>query len=301
MHMADWLSIDSLSAAWERVADNRGAPGVDRTSIARFARNWEDNLRRLRDQVRSGTYQPSRLRRVAVPKKSGGQRLLAIPTVADRVLQRAVLNVLEPAFERRFLACSFGYRPGRGVRQALGALLRCRESGLTWVLDADIDECFDSLDHALLWNLLAAQVRDPGLLRLLRVWIDQGRRFDNPARGVALGMPISPLLCNVYLHEMDASLTRARWVLVRYADDFVVCCPSEATAWRARAVVADVLASLHLRLEPHKTHVVSFEQGFEFLGILFERDHYRFVWKDKSLQVHGSVPAWLWGYVPDGY
>ena len=299
--MADWLSIENLAAAWERVADNRGAPGVDHTSIARFARNWEENLRRLRELLRSGHYEPARLRRVAVPKRGGGQRLLSIPTVADRVLQRAMLNVLEDIYERVFLSCSYGYRVGKSLRNALAAMLDYRERGLTWVLDADIDDCFDSIDHALLLSFLAEHVRDERILRLMRTWLEQGRRYREPDRGIALGMPISPLLCNVYLHRMDCALVKARWALLRYADDFVVCCHSEEQAWRARAVVADVLAGLHLRLEPHKTRVVSFEQGFEFLGIRFERDHYRFLWKDKSIQVHGPVPVWLWGYVPDGY
>ncbi len=294
------MSIENLTEAWERVADNRGAPGLDRVSIQRFGRNWEENLRRLRELVRGGQYHPARLRRIAVPKRGGGQRLLSIPAVADRVLQRAVLNVLDDVYERVFLSCSYGYRMGRSVRNALQAMLDYRDRGLIWVLDADIDECFDSLDHGMLLGFLAEHVRDERVLSLIRVWLEQGRRYRDPDRGIPLGMPISPLLCNVYLHRMDRALTRARWALVRYADDFVICCSSEEHAWRAAQVTARTLADLRLRLEPHKTRIASFEQGFEFLGIRFERDHYTFTWEEKRVQVHGPVPEWLWGYVP-GY
>jgi len=299
--MSDYLSMENLTEAWLRVADNRGAPGVDRVSVRRFARHWEANLRRLREQVRSGQYKPSKLRRVAIPKTGGGQRLLSIPTVADRVLQRAVLNVLDDAFDSTFLSCSYAYRVGRSLRHALASLLAYRDRGLTWVLDADIDECFDSLDHGLLLSFLTEQVQDEALLALLRVWLHTGRRYRNPDRGIPLGMPISPLCCNVYLHRLDCALTRARWAVVRYADDFVVCCRSEEQAERARQVVEQMLAELRLRLEPAKTHITSFAQGFEFLGIRFKRDHYTFTWEEKRIEVHGPLPYWLWGYIPTEY
>ncbi len=296
----DFLSIENLTQAWERVADNRGAPGLDRVSIQRFGRNWEENLRRLRELVRAGHYKPAKLRRLAVPKSGGGQRLLSIPAVADRVLQRAALNVLDDVYERVFLSCSYGYRMRRSVRHALQAILEYRDRGLGWVLDADIDECFDSLDHAALTGFLVEHVRDESILSLIRIWLEQGRRYRDPDRGIALGMPISPLLCNVYLHRLDCALRRARWALVRYADDFVICCSSEEQAWRAAKTTAEILAHLRLKLEPRKTRITSFEQGFDFLGIRFERDHYTFTWEEKRIEVRGPVPEWLWGYVP-GY
>ena len=293
--------MNNLTDAWLRMADNRGAPGIDQVTVRRFARNWEANVRRLRQQVRSGCYKPSKLRRVAIPKRGGGQRLLSIPTVADRVLQRAVLNVLDDPFERIFLSCSYGYRVGRSLPRALAALLAYRDRGLTWVLDADIDECFDSLDHSLLLSFLAEQVHDDRLMHLIRMWLELGRRYRRPDRGIALGMPLSPLCCNVYLHRLDCALARARWAVVRYADDFVVCCRSQGQARRARSVVEDILAELRLKLEPSKTAITSFEQGFEFLGIRFDRDRYSFTWEEKRIEVQGPVPYWLWGYVPTGY
>ncbi len=296
------LDMTNLQEAWERVAENQGAPGVDKVSIRRFARHWEENLRRIREQVWTNCYRPARLRRTAVPKRhSGGQRLIAVPIVADRVLQRAVLNVVDDLFDREFLECSFGYRKGRGVRQAVAALLRYRDRGLRWVLDADIDECFDSLDHELLEGFLAEKLGDPVVMGLMRAWLRVGRRFENPDRGIALGMPVSPLWCNIYLHRLDRELVRHRWAVVRYADDFVVCGDSRKQAEQAQQVVTDLLAPLRLRLEPSKTRITGFDEGFEFLGVRFYRDSYTFTWKDKEVEVHGPVPSWIWGYMPEGY
>jgi len=295
------LAWENLEDAWERVADNRGAPGVDGVRIARFARNWEENLRRLRRLVWENRYKPSKLRRIAVPKSRGGQRLLSIPTVADRVLQRAVLNVLDDVFERQFLDCSYGYRQGRGLRDAVQAILEHRDRGLVRVLDADIDECFDSLDHELLLGFLAEEVDDPLVMKLLRGWLRVGRRYRNPDRGIPLGSPISPLCCNVYLHRLDEVLVRNRWALVRYADDFIVCCRTEAQVYQVRGLVKEVLEGMKLRLEPNKTQITSFEEGFDFLGVRFEGDTYSYLWERKRIEVEGPVPRWLWAYMPEGY
>lgn len=293
--------MENLTDAWERVADNRGAPGIDQVTIRRFGRNWEANLRRLRELVRSNRYKPAKLRRIAIPKRGGGQRLLGIPIVADRVLQRAVLNILDDVCERRFLPCSHGYRVGRSLKDALESILEYRDRGLKWVLDADIDDCFDSLDHGLLLGFLEAEIDDPSVMRLMRSWVHGGRRYRNPDRGIPLGMSLSPLCCNVYLHRLDEALVKGRWAMVRYADDFVVCCSSEEHAKRAREAVEATLDELRLKLEPTKTQITSFEKGFDFLGMSFYRDRYSFIWKEKEIQVQGPVPYWLWGYFPDGY
>lgn len=295
------LSWSNLCRAWEKVADNRGSPGLDRVSITRFARHWEENLHRLQELVRSRTYRSGGLRRVAIPKRSGGQRLLSIPNIGDRVLQRAALNVLEMQLDRRFLSCSYGYRPRRGLRQAVGAILQLRDAGQRWVLDADIDDCFDSLDHALLSELVRKVVDDNRVVSLIEQWMTVGRRQRHPDRGIAQGMPISPLLCNLYLHEMDWMLVRSRWKLVRYADDFIICCATRTQAEQALEATAAVLATLKLRLEPRKTQVTSFNAGFTFLGVEFQGDHYTFTWEDKRITVTGKAPAWLWSYAPQGY
>lgn len=295
------LAWDNLTDAWLRVADNKGAPGVDNVSIQRFARCWEVNLRRLRELVWTNRYRPARLRRIAVPKRGGGQRLLSIPTVADRVLQRAVLNVLDDIFEALFLDCSFGYRVGRSLQSAVARILSYRDQGLLWVLDADIDDCFDSLDHALLLGFLSQRVDDAVIMSLIRAWLAQGRRYRCPDRGIALGMPLSPLCCNVYLHRLDVEMVSQGFALVRYADDFVVLCKDEVEARRAGEAVAAVLDELRLHLEPQKTRLVRFQEGFDYLGVRFVGDTYSFVWRAKKFEVEGPTPRWLWGYLPTGY
>jgi group II intron reverse transcriptase/maturase len=217
------------------------------------------------------------------------------------VLQRAALNELEWRLDRRFLSCSYGYRPRRGLRQAVAEILRLRDAGQTWVVDADIDDCFDSLDHTLLASLVRQAIDAPRVAALLDLWMAAGRRRRQPNRGIAQGMPISPLLCNLYLHEMDWALVRRRWNLVRYADDFVLCCGSRAEAERALDAVAQVLERLKLRLEPRKTGITSFDQGFDFLGVHFQGRAYTFTWEDKQIEVTGPAPDWLWSYAPRGY
>ena len=228
-----------------------------------------------------------------IPKRDGGQRRISIPTVADRVLQRATLQVLLPRLDRKFLSCSYGYRPKRGVAQAVAAVIRYRDRGLRTVLEADIDDCFGSLDHGILMDLLSREVSDWRVLQLMRGWLDAGRPVAGVAAGIALGMPISPLWANLYLHEMDWQLVRNRWSLVRYADDFVVPVASVQAGEHARQVVEKTLAGLKLQLEPTKTRLSSFSDGFEFLGVRFQGDVYSFLWQEKRVTVQGDFD-WLW-------
>lgn len=295
------LSWPNLCQAWERVADNRGSPGPDRVSITRFARHWEENLRRIQELARGRKYRPGGLRRVTIPKRSGGQRLLSIPNVGDRVLQRATLNLLEAHLDRRFLSCSYAYRPRRGVRQAVGAILQLRDAGQRHVVEADIDDCFDSLDHTILLDLVRRKIDDRRVVALIEQWLAVGRRQRHPDRGVAQGMPISPLLCNLYLHEMDWALVRRRWNLVRYADDLILCCASRTQAELGLEAITETLGALKLRLEPRKTRISSFNEGFGFLGVYFQGDKYVFTWEDKRFAVTGEAPAWLWAYAPQEY
>jgi len=246
------LSSDNLRAAWEEVAENKGAPGVDRVSIARWRLNWEERLANLSEAVRANTYQPRPLRRFTIPKKDGSPRQMAILTVDDRVLQRAVLRIVDNSFERTFLECSYGYRQRRGVRNAIPAILQHRQRGRTWVLDADIDECFPSLDHALLLDSFAAVVDDAVVLNLVRLWLKAGKGNSERAVGIPLGAVISPLLCNCLLHRLDAALVNSGFHPVRYADDFCVFCRSEKEAQQAWQATESALVGLKLRLEPTK-------------------------------------------------
>jgi retron-type reverse transcriptase len=342
------LDPANLAQAWEEVAANAGAPGADRVGIRRFGRNWEERAARLAADVRGGRYRPGPLRVVFIPKilaqplppetgqregrpeppkcgppsqdsrtcsgprargRSGaGLRRISIPTLTDRLLQRAALQVLMPRLDRHFLSCSYGYRPKRGVAQAVAAVIHYRERGLRFVAEADIDDCFGSLDHATLLGLLAREVPDERVMTLMRAWLagphsrpcTASRGRDSPAqsaeegKGIALGMPMSPLWANLYLHEMDWRLVRNRWSLVRYADDFVVPVASPQAGERALEVAGRALADLKLRLEPTKTGVSSFDEGFTFLGVHFQGNEYTFTWQQKRIVVQGKF-EWSWG------
>ncbi len=242
--------------------------------------------------MRGDTYAPAPLRCRYIPKPAGGRRRIVIPAVTDRVLQRAALEILDPLFDRDFLACSYGYRRGRSLHHALRAIIAYRDLGYLNVLDADIDDFFNQIDHELLFARIEEKVDDPVVRRLLRLWIEPRAPRRGRPIGVPLGSPISPLLSNLYLHPMDRQLLLARWKLVRYADDFIVLTKTPAEAERARQIVADILAGLRLRLKDAKTRVASFDEGFEFLGIRFYRDTYAFTWENKEIVVEGD-PDWL--------
>lgn len=209
--------------------------------------------------------------------------------------------MLDDQFERHFLDCSYGYRPGRSVLHALKAIVQNRNNGLEWVLDADIDNCFESLDHALLRKLFARWVQDPILRRLLDQWLEAWRPDPEKACGIPLGAVLSPLLCNLALHQLDLRLTELGWELVRYADDWCVFCRHEPQAQVARQDAEEILAELRLRLEPTKTAITCFDRGFEFLGIRFYRQAYSYQWQGKRIEVDGEVPDWLWSQMPNGY
>ena len=305
------LDRANLRAAWEDVQAKQGAPGIDAVTLKRWGRNWEANLERLQQQVRANTYQPNRPKRFKVLKPDGTFRELSILTVTDRVLQRAVLKALEPLFERRFLNCSFGYRPKRSVANAITAVVRHRERGYGWVLDADIDHCFDSLDHARLIDLLRPALVDTAALNLITLWLKAGASRSSNLNsaisnlkskvGIPLGAVLSPLLCNVALHEMDAALTRADWALVRYADDFIVLADSEEQAAWARVDVEEALTGLKLKLNERKTRLTSFEQGFRFLGVDFKGDTYTYLYQQKQIKVTGPTTRLLYDYHPQFY
>jgi group II intron reverse transcriptase/maturase len=253
----------TLRQAWQRVRANRGAAGGDGVTIEVFARRLEAELTSLAHAIAEGGYRPGPLRRVSIPKRDGGTRTLAIPCVRDRVLQGALLLVLQPALERRQSAASFGYRPARGVADALDAVRRAHRSGLVWTLEADIVHYFDSVPHHRLMAELAIWIEAEDVLRLLAQWL---AGFSSAGLGIAQGSPVSPLLANLYLHPLDRLLVTAGHVPVRYADDFVVLSPSAAAAEAARRVAEGVLAERGLALKPTKTRIVAPGTPFRFLG-----------------------------------
>lgn len=296
------IDVENLTIAWDAVAENDGIPGTDSVSIVRWRRNWEERLVKLAQEVKRGSYHPHKLRIRRIPKRSAaGFRVLRIPTVTDRVLQRAALQVLMPLFEREFLDCSFGYRPGRGLKNAVERIVLLRENGYQHVLDADIDAFFDSVDHELLLRFLESDLPDNSLLPLIRSWLQVGATSEKHTLGIPQGSPISPLFANVYLHRFDKALERSGANLIRYADDFLVLCSCAEKIEQTRALVERALWSLDLRLEMSKTKNTNFEEGFKFLGVHFLRDTYSYAWEDKKIIVKGDDVDWLFSRYGGSY
>jgi RNA-directed DNA polymerase len=269
--------IEVLEAAWERVAANHGAAGVDRQSVEAFAAHRERYLAELSEALAAGRYVAQPVRRTYIPKRSGGQRPLGIPTVKDRVVQGALKLVLEPIFEREFVAGSYGFRPGRGCKDALRDVEGLLKAGHVWVVDADIRSYFEAIPKDALLGRVGEKVSDGRVLSLVEGFLNQdileGLERWTPLSGTPQGAVLSPLLANVYLHPLDRAMGEAGHRMVRYADDFVVLCRSEAEAQAALERVRRWVAANGLALHPDKTHVgncLERGQGFEFLGYRFE-------------------------------
>lgn len=265
---AEITSIPRLMGAWDRVRANAGAAGGDGVTVRRFEREAPRRIARLAEALADGGYSPGPIRRVQIPKPAGGLRSLAIPCVGDRVVQTSAHLALGPLFESEFEPVSFAYRPGRGVEDAVRKVDALRREGFVWLLDADIEGFFDNVPHQGLLDRLAQSLAAGPLSALISLWLTHAAPMG---RGLAQGSPISPLLANLYLDRADEALQGRGLRLVRFADDFVLLAKDRGGAEAARALAGRVLGDLGLSLNPDKTRVVSFDQGFKFLGHLFVR------------------------------
>lgn len=280
---------ETLKAAWQQVAANAGAAGVDGQSIEQFAAREQIYLQELEGSLKAGRYQPLAVRRVEIPKGAGKLRPLGIPAVKDRIVQTAIKLVIEPIFEREFVDLSYGFRPGRGCKDALREVDRLLKEGYTHVVDADWRSYFDTIPHRPLMERVGERVSDGRLLELIEAFLHQdivkGLDRWTPVGGTPQGAVISPLLANIYLHPLDCQMRERGYRMGRYADDFVVLCRSAAHARAALAEVHAWVAANGLSLHPDKTQVGDCRepgQGFEFLGYRFEAGR-RWV-RDKSVK-----------------
>jgi RNA-directed DNA polymerase len=270
--------LDNLKSAFALVKANKGSPGVDHQTVEMFEARLEENLHRLAELLRSGQYRPQPIKRVWIPKPGTTEkRPLGVPTVRDRVVQAALRTVLEPIFEKDFAAMSYGFRPGCGCKDALRQVNALLTQGFAFVVDADLKSYFDTIPHDLLMARVREKVADNPVLDLvasfLRQQVMDSANGWTPETGTPQGAVLSPLLSNIYLDPLDHLMAASGIHMVRYADDFVILCRTQADALGALALVQSWTAQAGLTLHPTKTRIVdaTARGGFDFLGYHFER------------------------------
>ena len=271
-------SRKTLERAFVQVQANQGAAGVDHVTIEEFEQHLDENLEKLVEGLREGSYRPQGIRRAWITKLgSKEKRPLGIPTVRDRVVQTALVKVLEPIFERDFAQHSYGFRPKRGCKDALRRVDDLLHQEYQWIVDADLKSYFDTIPHPELMERVASKIADGAVLDLVKAFL-QAKVMETmqgwvPEQGTPQGAVLSPMLSNLYLDPLDQEMADAGYAMVRYADDFVILCRSQAEAEQALQRVQDWTAQAGLRLHPDKTRIVDATQpgGFDFLGYHFEQ------------------------------
>jgi RNA-directed DNA polymerase len=266
----------NLWASWCKSAANKGKSGVDGITIERYEKDVESNLDRLAGKLRDGSYQPKAIRRAYIPKGPGQMRPLGIPTVEDRIVQGAVRHVIEPIFEKEFAPQSYGFRPGKGCKDALRRVDELLKAGYRYVVDADLKSYFDTIPHGQLMERVRERIADGRVLGLiesfLKAKIMEGLQGWTPVAGAPQGAVLSPLLSNIYLNPLDHAMADQGYQMVRYADDFVILCQSKQQAEQALTKVQEWVRLAGLTLHPEKTRIVdAVTDAFEFLGFRFDK------------------------------
>lgn len=280
------LEPANLQTAWKRVKENKGSPGIDNVTIEEFPAYARDHWQEIRTALLQGDYIPSPVRRVEIPKATGGTRPLGIPTVLDRVIQQAIYQVLMPIFEPLFSDSSFGFRPGRSAHDAVYQVQRYISEGCRTAVDMDLSKFFDRVNHDVLMNRLSRHVGDKQVLRLIGKYLRAGVMVDGrlqaTRQGVPQGGPLSPLLANVLLDDLDKELEKRGHRFARYADDFIILLKSRRAGERVMKTVCSFLErQLKLEVNEEKSRVATIDQC-TFLGFTFKGKTIR--WTDKAFK-----------------
>ena len=273
--------MENLQSAARQVRSNHGAAGVDGLSCEAYFKAGPERLERLQGKLKTGSYQPAPVKRVWIPKLGSKElRPLGVPTVEGRIVETAVRNVIEPIFEHTFAEHSYGFRPGRGAKDALRRVDQLLKAGKIWVVDADLKAYFDTIPQEKLMKLLEEQIADSAVLELLGKMLQQGvmetgKSWQPTLQGTPQGAVVSPLLANIYLNPLDQWMARQGKEMVRYADDFVILCNTQQEAQEVLEQLRVWTEAAGLMLHPTKTRIVDASQrgGFDFLGYHFERGH----------------------------
>ena len=264
----------NLHIAFEKVKANKGAGGVDRETIEEFEQNSLERIEEIHRLLYEDRYEFKPVRKVCIPKANGGKRWLGIPTVRDRVVQQAILNRIERIFEPRFKDCSYGFRPNRSPLRAVKKVEEYLEQGYQWIVEVDIENFFDTINHEKLIDQVAEEIADGRVLRLIRKILKSGTMEEMKVKYLTTGTPqggvISPLLANIYLHPYDEKMTKEGFQVIRYADDILIMAKTQAEAQGALQRTKEILEKeLELRLNSEKTSLRHKRKAFEFLGYLF--------------------------------
>ena len=280
---------DNLNKAFTKVKRNRGGCGIDRVSLKQYEDNLTRNTKELVRLLEQERHKPLPVRQVLIPKANGKLRPLGIPTIRDRLVQQAILEVIQPLFEPMFSSSSYGFRPGRSAILAINKVQNYLDEGYQYIVEADIKDFFGQLDKSRLMSKVHEQMKDTRihklLWKILRAGVMIEGRIKNTIAGTPQGGVISPLLANIYLNDFDHKLERAGYKLVRYADDFVILAKTVNEATSAMKMIKNLIKSMKLELAEEKTKITTYIQGFNFLGYHFKQNDYgRYKWPTEKAQ-----------------
>ena len=284
--------MDVLEHAWKSVMKNGGSPGIDGVTISELKKDGIDQLlTEIQSELKTRTYKPSPLKRVYIPKANGKKRPLSIPTVKDRITQTAIKIIIEPIFETQFEPNSFGFRPDKSAHNAVDEIVKYLNFDCENIIDADISACFDNIDKHKLMEQIAKRISDGAMLHIIRQFLDAGIMEDNEIhsqdKGTPQGSPLSPILANIYLDQLDKQWKSSGLQnkygedahLIRYADDYLVLMTGNPVI--AKKKLDEIIGNLDLTMNTEKTRIVKAEEGFEFLGFRFLRKYSR--WRKKRV------------------